>query len=175
MAPKPGLDPTWGSAEGWWGPAIYDGNGELVWSGASQLDTPNIMDFRQSYVDGENRLTMLDRDRATATVLNSDYEIYDVAYVAEQDGINGHELNYVEGGKTYLHMTNNKMNARQEEKDAVGFDGDECEANYNGFKERDVKTNDVLFDWVAHGHIWLNESTEVDNPIQERCNTYDFM
>ena len=146
-----------------------------MWSGASQLDTPNIMDFRQSYVSGENRLTMLDRDRATGTVLDSDYEIHDIIYLADQDVINGHELNFVEGGKTVLHLTNNKLDATQEEKDAVGFDGDECEANYNGFRERDVKTGEVLFDWQSHGNIWLNESTMDDGPIKTRCNTYDFM
>jgi UDP-2,3-diacylglucosamine pyrophosphatase LpxH len=147
-----------------------------VWSGAAQLDTPNIMDFRQSYVDGEQRLTMLDRDRATGTILNNDYEIHNILYVADQDRVNGHELNFVEGGKTVLHMTNNKLDATDEDKKSVGLDtSDNCEANFNGFKERDVKTGDVLFDWVAHGHIHLNESSETDGNIKSRCNTYDFM
>ena len=133
------------------------------------------MDFRQSYVAGENRLTMLDRDRATGTILNSNYDIFDILYLADQDIINGHELNFVENGTTVLHLTNDKLDATSEDKQGVGFTGSECVANFNGFKERSVKTGEVLFDWSSHGKIHLNESSEIDGSIDDRCNTYDFM
>ena len=148
-----------------------------MWSGAAQLDTPNVMDFRQSYVEGEQRLTMLDRDRATATILDNDYEIHNIINVADQDIVNAHELNFVEGGKTLIHILNTKLDATDEDKKSVGLSSDaECEANFNGFKERDAKTGEVLFDWTARGHIFLNESTEnPDGDIEEKCNTFDFM
>ena len=180
IGPKGGLEETMGSAQGWFGPAIFDGNGGLVWSGAAQLDTPNIMEFRQSYVDGENRLTMLDRDRHTGTILDSDYEIYKVLYIGSEDqvsedSINGHELNFVEGGKTVIYVTNHRMDAPQEDKDVMGFQGDECVGNFNGFSERDVRTGENVFDWLAHGKIHLNESTVPYDNIEEKCNVFDFM
>ena len=177
IAAKPSLDRTIGSGDGWWGPAIYDGNGELIWSGADQLDTPNVMDFRMSDVDGEDMMTMLDRDRADGVIIDNHFEIRDIFLIdTDKEHVNAHELNYVEDGKSVLLLRNDKRNAPQDERDSVGYKGDECRANYMSFFELDATNNyETLFEWHGYGHIRLNESTMLDNDIENRCNTYDFM
>ena len=43
--------------EAWIGPYIYDGKGDLTWSGAPLFDNFNIFDFRPIEICGENMLT----------------------------------------------------------------------------------------------------------------------
>ena len=178
VAPKPSLEPTIGSGDGWWGSAIYDGNGELVWSGADQLDQANIMDFRLSDVRGEKMMTMLDHDRADGIIIDDNYEVRDLVLITDdKDHVNGHEFQWVDNGKSVLIIRNEKKDATQEEKDSVGFKGDgPCNANYMSFHELDATNNyESIFDWHAFGHIKLNESTMTDSKVEARCNTWDNM
>lgn len=181
MGPKGSLDPTIGTAQGWFGPAIYDGNGELIWSGSAQLDTPNIMGFEQQYVDGKQRLTMLDRDRHLGTILDNDYEIHKLLYVGNdevvmEDSVNGHELNFVEAGKSVIFVKNNRLDAPQEDKDATGFVGSgECISNFNSFVEMDLKTGKPLYEWLSYEKIRLQECTIPYENVNGMCDVFDFM
>lgn len=176
-APKPSQERTIGSGEGWWGPAIYDQDGELVWSGADQLDTPNVMDFRVSKVRDGHLLTMLDRDRRSAVMLDNTYEVRDIVDVTSTSGVNGHELNFVDDGTRMLFISNEQRDAPDVDKEAVGWDGGECFASYNGFVELDVTNNfEKTFEWSAYDKIRLNESTLTGNSLHKRCNNnWDFM
>jgi hypothetical protein len=50
----------------WIGPHIYDGKGELVWSGAPMFEYWNIYDFDTRTVHGEQMLTLWDREHKRA-------------------------------------------------------------------------------------------------------------
>jgi hypothetical protein len=175
---KPSLEKTIGTQQPWFGPHIYDGKGELVWSGSDQFDNSNVMDFRISSVRGEDRLTVLDRDRKIGLVLDNHYEIVEsFAVDADKPEVNAHELNFVDNGNSVLVIQNNNQVAPDEEAEQVGWEGPGgCEANYMAVREYDATDHyNTIFDWTALGHIRLNESTQVDSSIGSRCNTWDFM
>lgn len=179
VAPKPSTDRTIGTGQTWYGPAIYDQSGDLVWSGAAQFDTSNIMDFRLSNVRGENLLTMLDRDREAGVLLDNSYEFRDMiqADPSEYD-INAHEFNFVSNGTGVLLIRNFKRPASREEKDAVGWTGDTCWAVYQTFHELDANNNwESKFDFDSFGKIKLNETTTQEyGSIEKKCNDgWDFM
>lgn len=172
------MERTIGSGDGWWGSVIYDQEGELIWSGADQLDQANIMDFRVSDWKGKKMLTMLDHDRADGIVIDNNYEVRDLILITEdKDHVNGHEFQWVDNGKNVIVIRQDKQDATQEEKDAVGFKGDgECKANYNSFHVLDATNNYApSFEWHSFRHISLNESTMTDSKIEARCNTWDNM
>jgi len=176
MAPKLHQAPTIGSSNGWGGPTIYDGDGELVWSGVSQLDTPNTMDFRPVYIEGVQRLAMLDRDRRTGTIMNSDYEVYRILDLESHGTINGHEFNVLPGGKTALHIANRPhTEATRADKEMMGMVGESCKANYAGIKEVDVQTGKTVFEWTSLGRISPAESTVTDGTPREMCDTAGFL
>lgn len=176
LSAKPSQEETLGTGHNWWGPAIYDQNGEVVWSGADQLDSPNVMDFTLSQVDGEPMLTMLDRDRAAGVLLDASYEVVDMVKVTEEKGPNGHEFHFVDNGKggtSVLFVLNNMRDAPQEDLDDVdvGGWGKTCTAQYLEFRELDVSNGwETLFEWDSMGHIHLNESTS-----HGKCDKWDFM
>lgn len=60
----------------WVGPYIYDGDGNLVWSGAPMFGYWNIFDFRTSIVHGQRMLTLLSDHEQRGFVINSSYQIY---------------------------------------------------------------------------------------------------
>ena len=180
---KPGLETTLGSGKGWYGPVIYDGNGELIWSGAAQLDTPNVMDFRISELWGEKHMSMCDRDRASSVFLDSTYEISNLIITDhEEEGlnVNGHEHNVVENGNSVLVLRNHKIQAPPEQMEAVGYDpvewGPKCIGQYNTIHELNLTTGESVFDWESFGHIGLDESTQTEGKVKDRCHGgWDFM
>ena len=179
IAPKQAERRHIGTGAAWVGPTIYDGSGELVWSGTAQLDSPNCMDFRISEIDGEPLLAMLDRDRRSGVFLDSSFRVRHVLdALGDGDSINGHELKVVDDGRSVLVIRNYRMEATEREKAAVGFEGDVCWARYNNFVELDVETGEVVFEFHARGQIGIDESTHQDlkRPLATQCNiTWDFM
>lgn len=172
------MEETIGTNQPWFGPHIYDGNGELVWSGADQFDTSNVMEVRMSKVRGEDRLTVLDRDRQIGLVLDNRYEIVESFQVDPDNGeINAHEMKYVNDGKSVLTIQNNHQDAPEDEAEQVGWKGPgTCKANYMSMREYDATDEyNTIFEWTPLGHIRLNESTQIDGKVQDRCNTWDFM
>lgn len=180
---KPSLQSTIGTHQFWFGPHIYDNDGELVWSGADQLDTSNVMDFKLSHIKGVPHITVLDRDRKEGLIINTNYELVDSFLVDyDHDNVNGHELHFVEDGTSALILRNNDEDAPVDEAENIGWDSEEhwgkpCRANYNGMRELDGKDSwRPSFDWTALHHIWLNESTDDAGNLGSRCNgPWDFM
>ena len=179
MGIKPSLEKTIGTHQGWFGPHIYDEEGELVWAGSDQFDTSNVMDFRLSKIGGEDHLTVLDRDRRIGVILNNNYEIADTFMIDyDHDNINGHELKFVNDGSSVLVLLNNESDAPKEEAEAVGwFEEEPCRANYHKFRELDSKDRwRPAFEWSGLGHIKLEEGTDTDGKIRGRCKgPWDFM
>ena len=159
----------------WVGPHIYDGMGELVWSGAPKFGYWNVFDFESRIVDGERMLTLLIDHEKYGFVLDSSYEIYKkVPLLYKQETKpNVHEFNVVDNGKRALLLTHGDAHATHDASQAVGFNGF-CDAKYQGFREVSLDTPDapeVIFEWDASGHIGLDETTykKYDGSIQQQC------
>ena len=143
----------------WIGPAIYDSAGELIWSGAL-LDVKgfNWMDFRVSTIGGESVLTAMSHGWGQGVILGNDYEIQRVVNIEEAFNFNTHEFHFLEDGKKILVTTYNWREAPKKLTKAVGIDGG-CAVAFDGFKELDAGTLQVLFQWSSYGTIGLDEST----------------
>ena len=63
------------------------------------------------------------------------------------------------------------------DKEAVGWEGGACWANFMTVNELDVTNNwKQSFEWHGYDHIRLNESTITGNSLKQRCNNnWDFM
>ncbi|KAK5163442.1 uncharacterized protein LTR77_010624 [Saxophila tyrrhenica] len=166
----------------WNGPHIYDQKGELIWSGSPMFNNLNIYDFRLAEVGGKMMPTMIFTEHSDGLILDEGYNIHHTVdmfgmelpdWLMEQIGhrhtTNMHDFNVIDDGKRAVMLTKVYENATKAESKAVGFDG-ECTAKWQGFKEVDVATGEILFEWNAHGHIQLEESTYHKGPLDEMCN-----
>ncbi|KAK3047787.1 hypothetical protein LTR09_010762 [Extremus antarcticus] len=166
----------------WNGPHIYGQDGELIWSGSPMFNNLNIYDFRLAEVGGKMVPTLIFTEHADGLILNDDYKIEHTVdmfgmelpdWLMEQIGhrhtTNMHDFNVIDDGKRAVMLTKVYENATRAESKAVGFDG-ECTAKWQGFKEVDVATSEILFEWNAHGHIDLEESTYSKGSLEEMCN-----
>ncbi|KAK3697799.1 hypothetical protein LTR37_017264 [Vermiconidia calcicola] len=133
------------------------------------------MAFQLSNVLGEDMLTMLDRDRGSGVVMDTNYEISQVINIHDDFPPNGHEFNVVDGGKSVLYIKNRKTESPEAEKEAVGFHGDFCYAGYLTFHEVSTETWETTYEFDSWGKIRLNESTINDEPIEKLCKNFDFL
>lgn len=159
------------SDQPWVGPCIYDGNGELIWSGGTTFNL-NVEDFRISNVKGEKLLTMMTHEEIY--VLGNDYSAREAVRLGGFR--NTHELNFVDGGTRVLSLEFGARKVSEEESRRVRFDG-RCEAQFDGFSERDVTVEGwpSVFDWSSNGKIDLEESTMVQGSVEHRCRGWDAM
>ena len=63
------------AGDAWVAPHIYDGNGDLVWSGAADFKHWNVFDFDMREVKGVPHLTGLDWQQQRGVVMDSSYRI----------------------------------------------------------------------------------------------------
>ena len=160
---------------GWVGPHIYDGNGELVWSGVPLLKGFNGFDFRPVNVDGEDMLTMSYWHKY-GVIVDSNYTIRKEMH-NEGGNFNQHDFQLVENGTRALVMTTKGKRASREMSHAVGYAG-RCSAMWDGFEEYDFATGKRLKEWTAYGHIGLDESYyHTDQSMEKNCahGAWDFM
>ncbi len=61
--------------DAWVGPHIYDGNGDLVWSGVPFFRHWNVFDFGVSQVNGETHLKGLEWHEQRGVVLDNSYQL----------------------------------------------------------------------------------------------------
>ena len=159
----------------WVDPHIYDGNGELVWSGTSMFRYWNVFDFESRIVHGERMRTLLSAHEEHGFILNSSYEVYKKIPLVQERGtkMNVHEFNVFDEGRRALFLKHIDANASVEESREIGFNG-RCLARYQGFSEVEIGSNGtpkVIFDWDARRHIAPNESTyrKYDGSIDQQC------
>ncbi len=150
-----------------------------MWSGATQFEHYNVFDFRTTRIDGVPKLSLLhphDRHRA-GVILGANYEIEKtVDVVGDDQEVNMHEFMVIDNGRHVLVTTELTSNSTLQESLAVGFNGGGCCANWQGFREIDVQSSEVLFEWDPHGRIGLNESTELSASVEEMCtNCWDIL
>ena len=152
---------------GWVGAHIYDGKGELVWSGASLFSKGNVEDFRLSNVRGEMLMTLMDQGRGEGIIFDNHYEIREVI---KMDHFNSHEFNFVENGTRVQVVKGDGRMSKREMSKAVGFNG-ECNVAFDNFEELDAENNwNPVFKWSSYGRVGLEESTLIEHSIQDRCH-----
>ncbi|KAK5174048.1 uncharacterized protein LTR77_001128 [Saxophila tyrrhenica] len=159
----------------WDGPHIYDGKGELVWSGTPMFGYWNVFDFESRMVDGERMLTLLSDHEKHGFILDSSYEVYKTVPLLVDQAVkpNMHEFNVFENGTRALLLTHVDGLTPKEQSQVVGYDGP-CDAKYQGFREMDVDSvgaEEVLFEWDASHHIGLDEATykKYDGSVDQQC------
>lgn len=167
--------------DGWIGPHIYDQEGHLVWSGAPLVGHSNVEDFRISNVAGKERLTFISQKSGSATILNESYEVVHDINVAEYwpDGINTHELNFVDDGSRMIVIKNHWEDASIEESASIGLMGEQCSVDNEWFSVMDTSTWKETFSWHSLGHISLDETTYTeyreDHSRAAMCGGYDYV
>ncbi len=89
----------------WIGPHIYDGSGDLVWSGSALFNHINVMDFGVMNVAGEDLLSMSYAVEGKGYILDRGYEVRQTVF----EGITGltynmHDFRTVEDGNHFLYL-----------------------------------------------------------------------
>ena len=157
----------------WIGPHIYDGSGELVWSGTDLFDHINVMDFKVQNWNGTDMLSMLFAVEGKGIILDKHYRIVDEVDVGiTGETFNMHDFRTIEDGSHYLYLQRNVTTMSREKSIYLGYKIGLCQITYPGFQERDVQTGEVLFTWSSRDHIPFSDSTMNNASITERCNEH---
>lgn len=89
----------------WIGPHIYDGNGELIWSGSHLFNRINVMDFGIMNVAGEEFLSMSYAVEGSGYLLDHGYKVNRTVF----EGVTGssynmHDFHTVDDGNRFLYL-----------------------------------------------------------------------
>lgn len=146
---------------GWIAPHIYDGNGDLVWSGVHLSHNMDAIDFKRSNVRGEDRLTFLEHNEGIGYIMDETFEVKEQVFLGHiRLDFNSHEFYFIDNGTRAISMTDGPEKATYEQALAVGWDKEKpCRASFNGFKVWDTATWEMLWEWSTRDHVGLNEST----------------
>lgn len=157
----------------WLGPHIYDGRGQLVWSGASAFKHWNVFDFGFDHEQSGDVLTLLSDHEKKAYLVDQSYQVdKEVPLVLDGEAKpNMHSFHVIDGGKRALILNVRPWNTSIEVSQQVGFNGS-CNAKYQGFRELDLEDDSKpIFEWDAKDYIGLDESTfrKYNGNITEMC------
>jgi hypothetical protein len=153
----------------WNGPHIYDGSGELIWSGAPMFDHRNMHDFKTAIVDDQLMMTVIKTDdvHEGGIIMDNTYNIYErVDMRGSLADANMHDFTVRDNGKRALFLT--QKTGEDYEVDIGNYKG-LCNVGWQGFRELNMKTEINVFKWNAQGHIPLNESTKLEAGFKEMC------
>ncbi|KAI9734620.1 MAG: hypothetical protein M1834_002221 [Cirrosporium novae-zelandiae] len=148
------------------GPHIYDNDGNLVWSGACLDKNRPVVDLKVfSKEDGSSFISFLlaadnhqEDKRGVGWILDNTYTLNKTVYWRKEDepgNFNMHEFNIVDGGKSALVIISE---FRSTDISALPRKSGEGLIFNNGFRELDVETGDVKFEWMALDHIPITRS-----------------
>ena len=142
------------------GPHIYDGNGDLIWSGAPIYKGSRIFDFRVANVGGRDVITLIDPKAKVGILLDDGYEFYTRMDMGESSTFNVHDFNVKDEGRKALFVKRQPGTASKKESKSIGYDGGECSVIYDGFEEWDLHNPGLepLFSWSSKNHVGLEES-----------------
>jgi hypothetical protein len=167
------------SYSAWNGPHIYDGNGELIWSGSPMFQHYNTYDFRATEYDGRHMASLITHVDEAGFIFDSTYQVQKTVNMTsnvpdwaadklrDERTANMHEFYVIANGSRVLMLTKVFEHTSVEESKTIGFNGN-CTAKWEGFKEVDLATGEVLFEWNSHGHIGLDEGTI--EPVNLLCS-----
>ena len=157
--------------DAWVGPHIYDGKGELVWSGAPVFKHWNTFDFGVGIIGGEPMMTMLSDHERAGYILDSSYEVWKRIDL-DANGVSAdmHSFQVIDNGTRALIIQRLWEQTAEEDSQTVGHVGS-CFAKYEGFLELDLANSKAppVFDWHASGHIALEESTFNLGRVENMC------
>ncbi|KXT17724.1 hypothetical protein AC579_3605 [Pseudocercospora musae] len=165
-------------ANGWVGPHIYDGKGDLVWSGVSVEQGWDALDFRISNVRGQDMLTWLVQKTGDGIIMDNTYTLQkrvDVGTLGVD--FNSHEFNFFDGGSKAIVLDEGRGPATAEQLKAVDYEKN-CTVLFNGFRILDTSTWQQVFNWTSNGHIGLEESSKLDGGVNKQCTNgwgWDFL
>ncbi|EKG11104.1 Arylsulfotransferase [Macrophomina phaseolina MS6] len=148
------------------GPAIYDGNGDLIWSGACMFNNMNAFDFKPADYGGKKYLS-LNVGRGTPSVygagiiLSDTYEIVrEIQMSGHTDSFNQHEFTVIDDGKAVLYVTEQSHEVSAAD---IGLgENSTTWVRSTGFKEESLLwgyEETVNYEWDCIDYIPLNETT----------------
>ncbi|KAK5163037.1 uncharacterized protein LTR77_010971 [Saxophila tyrrhenica] len=145
----------------WIGPYIYNGKGELVWSGAPMFDSFNVFDFRPVEIHEQNMFTAIYKREDAGVIVDNSYQIRKmVQWPGGSDAANMHEFSVFDEGAKVAVLTREMHHASTEKSKVIGYDG-ECSINTDGLLELDISGDSPipLFNWSWIDHMSLDEIT----------------
>lgn len=155
----------------WNGPHIYDSNGELIWSGAPFVKYVNTFDFRMSEVNGQQMLSFVwpKNRQGNGWILDNTYQLHTIVdMVGNHSRWNMHEFNLIDDGtRALMGFPQDYSATRVNNENYTG----PCKIGWQGFKEVDVNTGEVYFEFNTQGHIDPAESNYV--PKSVKTNTWE--
>lgn len=169
LAPYQDLDQK-EPGDAWVGPHIYDGDGQLIWSGSPLFAHWNTFDFGVTKVGGKDMLQVLYAHGSAGVILDDTYQVHQSVALGDEVALaDMHSFHVIDDGRRALVITRTQQNVSVDRSAMVGFEGN-CLAGYGGFQEVDLEAGGkVVFNWNADQHIGLHESTFNTNLTQEMC------
>ncbi len=164
------------------GAHIYDGDGQLIWSGACRYDNRNIFAFQPVEINGTQHLSFWlghqfigdpatipkDDVPASAVLLGNDYE--EVQRVFQHPFLDCHEVSFQPDGKSVL-----LTRLWKEKKDLTKFNRPGDEVLHGGFRELDIRTNEPIFDWdPVAANVTLDESFDKSGKGSDVGDAWDY-
>lgn len=163
---------------GYVGPHIYDGHGELIWSGVAIGEGWDAIDFRMSNVRGNDRLTFQIQREGNGYILDNTLEVKEKVDLGTLGhDFNSHEFYFIDNGMHAISMTEGRRDATEEQSMAVEQD-EVCRVLFNGFRVWDTKTWKKVFEWSSFDHVGLEESSFTYRGVKSLCHDdwgWDFM
>ena len=138
---------------------IYDGNGDLVWSGAPVFDGFTTFDFRVVNIQGEQMLSVVYPRGGKAIIFDDGYQIHKIIDMGDENlrenevGLNPHEFTTSTDGAKALFLTRLPKRTSMRNSVLVNFN-DECYAIFDGIKEIDTRTWNTSHMWNSEGPHW---------------------
>ncbi|KAI0151769.1 ASST-domain-containing protein [Xylariaceae sp. FL1272] len=146
------------------GPMIYDNDGELVWSGACQYNQRIMYDLFPVELNNQTVLKAIVKNSefpvsncGAGAFINQEYDLVHDFFIDKEDlHVNIHEFNFIERRNTTLVTT---RRPRQWSGHSLGLNEDLIWIDSNGFREYNLTTGNITFQWHAEYHVSLSEST----------------
>ena len=161
--------------DAWVGPHIYDGKGELIWSGTGVFQHWNAFDFDVTTIDDQQMMTILFPHGKAGLILDQNYRVWRHIPL---DGIKAdmHAFRVIDYGKRALIVTHQHVEMSPGEAQVIGFNGS-CSVAFVGFVELDLdEPAPPLFVWDAYHHIGLEEGTYNTHIVDQEClRNWDIM
>ncbi|KKY23276.1 putative Arylsulfotransferase [Diplodia seriata] len=165
------------------GPAIYDNDGELIWSGACLFNNMNAFDFRPIDYGGGKKYLSLNVGRGTPSIygagliLSDTYEIVrEVQMSAHTTDFNQHEFNVIDDGAAALYVTETSHEVSGA---GIGLgDAATLWARSNGVAEESLlwgREETLDFEWDCIDQVPLNESTFPWPEAPDEGRGWDYM
>ncbi len=149
------------------GPAIYDNQGHLVWTGYGSSGPPTANSFIVCDYGDVDRLCMFQGNQVGGhgyghgVIMDNQYNIVHSVHAGDRSGsIDSHEFNMVKNGSSVL--VTQYFPQRYDLSDN-GITNGQGWVIDGLFQELDVETGSVIFEWSALDHVALNETYVVMN------------